>query len=1463
MSCKTGRVFKVKDLEDATGCAALKLIWTDLEGAVVSSLRGWGVVGEEYANDETDWVLTIAKIAWQLSERDLARGHRNRVASELVEGLMMKQSGTAAGAAGDSASGGGAGAAGGGPPKKRTMLAKKRTLSGSKSAAAALADGRRPPTLPLAAMAGSGVSTAAGGAGGNGPQQSGAGGGLQVLLIGSGDAGGVEREGQCGSLPFPVGEAEVCLAAHAVVLPGCGTPDAYLESTCVVLTNTVFGPQKQPQQVPQQQPQAPLCPVQLGAHVRSVVAKSFVPDQSCFVFSSPIPSDVADALGVGGGRNVAVEGAGGEGIARLRALLADYSASSVSSTYNDSPRTSPRTISPRTSPRATSPPPPPPHGDAPGGAPAVASEQQQQQPPRAERHTTDIHPADCCEIADVGVKFGCGGGADRRKILTVFLKGGGRCSEMLSPEAARSSVVMLPYAGPPESIGQVGRMLRRTLLSAVEYALCLRLHLRFTTALYTTSAPPEFTGRPLSCFLTRAIGYSAECHRLSQDEKHHSNLFPFAFLSFHNKLAGLDEPTGGVGVDNKYSRVSVRDYLLRMSPRDKRFFLRGSTQVDLECAVLVPDKDSGARELPPRDGLEIRVRCATCGLVTVSRDRSALDLSFAWFLEMLCQEACRNVCGHPMQSCQFLIKFTSTGVGGGGGGEAGGGDLGEQQSHSSPGGDGGADDGAVGGNTRVHISVKSNVTLRGVRFPALGNLIAAAPHLSFGRAEHADLLFSINEVFDLISDTLPDAEQGAAAADPSTGTSSERSRSTPSSPTARLVGLLSPRTSGAAGAARSAGASRGALRAVAQQRAHFTREAEKCFMFLQEAEARYREAAVAPQPEAGEAGAEAEVEAAVAAEVAEAEGVSAAVVDAEAVESEDDDETTEEVVFLESFDGGLRSSAAAAASNNRAAAAAAAAAAPAPQPSRDFPETTEDLDMRSFIESVCSSHDGTSPHDPALPAHDARLPAAVPAEPVTRATVPPMDSCAPEELEKVVHCISEMNRLRVSLVACAEQWGQTAVGMTKARVPPQLRFVHPSPFAAAAAAAGPNPHYCVNLSAPRESRVLTRPGEVTSIFAAASRAAQRVVCPKVFGVYTNPDLRRSFMEALFKTMEDYTKVTGTAPGGGPAATEHVVVNLVPPSDADVAGGGGGSGGGGGGLLGKTRRRRKTLDGRSGAEAGHEIGGEGGGGGGGTAFACPPIKCTVYCVKKFAALQRVLEERSGCRGGLAASLSRCERWTAQGGKSGAAFVLTSDGKFIAKEITTGQLKQFEATSKEYFAYVSHSLRGNMLSCLAKILGVFKVSVAGGSEQAFILQENIFYPERPGAAEVFDLKGAMRNRIASPSSSVKLDGDLMAKMVHGEFFAISKNAAETLHKGVYNDTLLLSRWGIMDYSMIALVHPDRPLISVGIVDYLQAFTRVKRAECLVKGFISDEACIVHPQKYKDRFRQAVAQYFVRLQ
>ena len=53
-----------------------------------------------------------------------------------------------------------------------------------------------------------------------------------------------------------------------------------------------------------------------------------------------------------------------------------------------------------------------------------------------------------------------------------------------------------------------------------------------------------------------------------------------------------------------------------------------------------------------------------------------------------------------------------------------------------------------------------------------------------------------------------------------------------------------------------------------------------------------------------------------------------------------------------------------------------------------------------------------------------------------------------------------------------------------------------------------------------------------------------------------------------------------------------------------------------------------------------------------------------------------------------------------------------------------------------------------------------------------------------------------------------------------------------------------------------------IVVGIIDYLQEFTKIKQAESLVKGLVSgsgEEPCVVAPSKYKDRFRSAAAWYF----
>ena len=252
-----------------------------------------------------------------------------------------------------------------------------------------------------------------------------------------------------------------------------------------------------------------------------------------------------------------------------------------------------------------------------------------------------------------------------------------------------------------------------------------------------------------------------------------------------------------------------------------------------------------------------------------------------------------------------------------------------------------------------------------------------------------------------------------------------------------------------------------------------------------------------------------------------------------------------------------------------------------------------------------------------------------------------------------------------------------------------------------------------------------------------------------------------------------------------------------------------------------------------------------------------LSCTVFFARKFLALQWLLEDRGGCPSGVLTSLSRCRRFFSQGGKSGASFFLTLDNKYIAKELSLGQLKQFEGIAKEYFMYIGEVLKGKKVSALAKIVGVFKTTL-NGVETVWIVQENVFYPNEPCESGVFDLKGAFQGRTAPVANNVKLDRDLLAAMAGNSFFALTPCGTSVLRQAIANDTKLLSQWDVMDYSLVVM-EKDRVLV-VGVVDYLQAFTRIKLAESVVKGLLSESACVVAPAKYRDRFRNAIECYFV---
>ena len=105
-------------------------------------------------------------------------------------------------------------------------------------------------------------------------------------------------------------------------------------------------------------------------------------------------------------------------------------------------------------------------------------------------------------------------------------------------------------------------------------------------------------------------------------------------------------------------------------------------------------------------------------------------------------------------------------------------------------------------------------------------------------------------------------------------------------------------------------------------------------------------------------------------------------------------------------------------------------------------------------------------------------------------------------------------------------------------------------------------------------------------------------------------------------------------------------------------------------------------------------------------ASGPVDCTVFCVYA----KQFFELRRRCCPSEAAyltSLRRCKSWDAQGGKSKAFFAKTLDDRLIVKQIKRRELESFLMFAPDYFQHVSHSLSSGNQTCLAKILGIYRV------------------------------------------------------------------------------------------------------------------------------------------------------------
>ncbi|PIN25995.1 Phosphatidylinositol-4-phosphate 5-kinase [Handroanthus impetiginosus] len=236
-----------------------------------------------------------------------------------------------------------------------------------------------------------------------------------------------------------------------------------------------------------------------------------------------------------------------------------------------------------------------------------------------------------------------------------------------------------------------------------------------------------------------------------------------------------------------------------------------------------------------------------------------------------------------------------------------------------------------------------------------------------------------------------------------------------------------------------------------------------------------------------------------------------------------------------------------------------------------------------------------------------------------------------------------------------------------------------------------------------------------------------------------------------------------------------------------------------------------------------------------------------------------------------SLSRCKRWSAQGGKSNVYFAKSFDDRFIIKQVTKTELDSFEEFAPEYFKYLTDALSSGSPTCLAKILGIYQVTVKnmkGGKEvkMDLMVMENLFF--KRNISKVYDLKGSARSRYnadTTGANKVLLDTNLLETLRTNPIFLGSK-AKRSLERAVWNDTSFLASVDVMDYSLLVGVDEERKELVIGIIDYMRQYTWDKHLETWVKasgilgGPRNASPTIISPKQYKIRFRKAMKNYFL---
>ena len=249
--------------------------------------------------------------------------------------------------------------------------------------------------------------------------------------------------------------------------------------------------------------------------------------------------------------------------------------------------------------------------------------------------------------------------------------------------------------------------------------------------------------------------------------------------------------------------------------------------------------------------------------------------------------------------------------------------------------------------------------------------------------------------------------------------------------------------------------------------------------------------------------------------------------------------------------------------------------------------------------------------------------------------------------------------------------------------------------------------------------------------------------------------------------------------------------------------------------------------------------------------------------------------------LVKSIMKSAIWkNVSGGKSKAKFYKTNDEKYLFKSIKENEFNMFLEMAINYFHHMDEYLFHKMPSLLMKILGVYKIiikkeekGIINKETYYLMLMENLNYGLNFDKGNIisYDLKGSIMNRYVTKSnlkekSNIVLYDNNFKEDFNNEPIPLKKNLYDLLIISVHNDTIFLNNMGVVDYSLLLHIYSDKEnkinYIRIGIIDYIRKYTWDKQLEHYIKIFINRFVVptIINPSAYKNRFEEAIQDYFI---